>query len=339
MQTPSDQAPTDGAPNQPVGPADLQPSGEDNVPNITSVSDFWSYFTDRFNTFADVGLAMIPQLVVAAVILVITWLIARLARMIVAFIVKRAHAREALRDLAKTLAGVFIWLIGGFMALAAIFPSLNPGSIVAGLGIGGIVIGIAFKDIFQNFMAGVMILLRKSMRIGDYIECDGAEGRIERINLRDTYLRRTDGELCIVPNSRIFENPVRVWTDPDFRRYEIVVGVAYHEDVARARGVLQKAMDALDFGARKGPQVFAAEFADSSVNFNIRWWAEPEPIDMHQSRDKVVTAVKEALDGAGIEIPFPYRTLTFSEPLPLARGPGANDDTQKGAEAGQQAAE
>jgi small-conductance mechanosensitive channel len=98
-------------------------------------------------------------------------------------------------------------------------------------------------------------------------------------------------------------------------------------------------MDRLDFGAGKGPQVFAAEFAESSINFNVRWWAAPEPLDMHESRDKVVTGIKEALDGAGIEIPFPYRTLTFKEQLPVKAEGIANDDAGKPKPEGKQAAE
>ncbi|GGY42618.1 mechanosensitive ion channel family protein [Parvularcula lutaonensis] len=292
---------------------------------VTSISDLPEYLADRFADYWDSALALTPKLIVVAVILLITWMVARGVRLLVGWLSRRADTRPSLRDLFKTLSGVVVWLFGGFAALTVLFPSINAGSIVAGLGVGGIVIGIAFQDIFKNFMAGVLILARKTMAIGDYIQSESVEGRIEHITLRDTYLRRVDGELVLVPNAHLFENPVRVWTDPDYRRYDIVVGVGYDEDVAQCREVIQKAMDGLDFGSSKKPQVFAAEFGASSINFNVRWWAEPEPLDMHKSRDQVVQAIKEALDDAGIEIPFPYRTLTFKEPLPI-RGQSANDD-------------
>ncbi|NNU15195.1 mechanosensitive ion channel family protein [Parvularcula sp. ZS-1/3] len=297
---------------------------------VTSISDLPGYLTERFADYWDGALALTPKLVVVAVILLITWVIARTVRLIVGWLANRADTRQSLKDLFKTLSGVGVWLFGGFAALTVLFPSINAGSIVAGLGVGGIVIGIAFQDIFKNFMAGVLILARKTMAIGDYIQADGVEGRIEHITLRDTYLRRVDGELVLVPNAHLFENPVRVWTDPDYRRYDIVAGVGYDEDVAHAREVIQGALDKLDFGADKKPQVFAAEFGASSINFNVRWWARPEPLDMHESRDKVVQAIKEALDNAGIEIPFPYRTLTFKEPLPVrSEGDGGGSETER----------
>jgi small-conductance mechanosensitive channel len=324
-------------------PADVQPNGGPESPSdaeavqaaeITSFSDFTTFLLERFQSYVDGLLALTPKLIIAAIILALTWLIAKGVRFVAGWITHRAHARESLTDLAKTLSGVLVWFFGGFSALAVIFPSINPSSLLAGLGVGGIVIGIAFQDIFKNFMAGVLILARKTMSIGDYISSGDVEGRIERITLRDTYLRRVDRELVLVPNAYLFENPVRVWTDPDHRRYDVVVGVGYGENVAEARGVIEKAVSALDFGSAKKPQVFAAEFADSSINFNVRWWADPEPLDMHQSRDQVVQAIKEALDGAGIEIPFPYRTLTFAEGLRIdaAKNEEEGDRTDQAAE-------
>ncbi|MCQ8184986.1 mechanosensitive ion channel family protein [Parvularcula maris] len=331
------QAPAPENPNAPL--PEESPSGEDapldealKPTEISSFSDFTTYLFDRFESYVTGAIALAPKLIIAAIILALTWLVARGVRFVAGWITHRTHARQSLTDLAKTLSGLLVWFFGGFSALAVIFPSINPSSLLAGLGVGGIVIGIAFQDIFKNFMAGVLILARKTMSIGDYISSGDVEGRIERITLRDTYLRRVDRELVLVPNAYLFENPVRVWTDPDHRRYDVVVGVGYGENVAEARQVIEKAVSTLEFGSANKPQVFAAEFADSSINFNVRWWAEPEPLDMHRSRDQVVQAIKEALDGAGIEIPFPYRTLTFAEGLRIDGGP-KDEEKQQDAEA------
>jgi small-conductance mechanosensitive channel len=286
-------------------------------PDIESFGDLGNYIAERFVSYGEAALALAPRLIIVVVILLITWGIARLVRMAAGFATRRTGMRQSLTDLIKTLTGLLVRIVGIFMAMSVLFPSINPGSILTGLGVGGIIIGIAFQDIFKNFMAGVLILARRTMAIGDYIETTDVEGRIEHITLRDTYLRRVDGELVLVPNAHLFENPVRVWTDPTYRRYDIVVGVGYGEDAAAAREVIQEAMNGLDFGSGKAPQVFAASFGSSSIDYNVRWWAEPEPLDMHTSRNEVVLAVKKALDDAGIEIPFPYRTLTFAEPLRL----------------------
>ena len=288
----------------------------DLVPADVEVEGFVPLLIERGVGMYEGFVRLLPLLVVALIVLVLTWLAAKGLSALARRAIRGAGRRGSLANLAATLTKVFVWIFGILTAATIVFPSLNPGTILSGLGIGGVVIGIAFQDTFQNFMAGVMILLRKSMRVGDYIDGDGVEGRIEEINLRDTYLRRVDGELVIVPNNHLFQNPVKVWTDPDYRRYEVVVGVAYDEDVDQAREVIQRAIDALELsGAPKRAQVFAREFGASSIDFTVRWWGDPEPLGFHQGRDQVVSSIKRALDEAGIEIPFPYRTLTFKEPL------------------------
>lgn len=200
---------------------------------------------------------------------------------------------------------------------------MNAGSLLAVLGLGSVAVGFAFKDIFENFLAGVLIMLRKKMRIGDMIECEGVEARVEQITLRETYLRLLSAELTIVPNSYLFKNPVKIVTDSPRRRHEIIVGVAYRTDLDEAAEVIATAAQSIDVIDSERPvEVFAREFNDSSIDFTVRWWSGSEPVEMHRSRDKVVRAIKAALDQAGIEIPFPQVTNWFKEPLRVERGGG-----------------
>nr|WP_203565112.1 mechanosensitive ion channel family protein [Alteromonas genovensis] len=232
---------------------------------------------------------------------------------------KNSKIRRSLCELFDSLIKVTVWTVGFLIAITIIFPSLTPAKLLTVLGLGSVAVGLAFKDIFENFFAGILIMLRKPMRIGDFVECESINGRVEKITVRETYLRKTDDQLIIVPNSFLFKNPVYVLTDLSLRRFDLVVGVAYGEDVDIAREVIRSALEGLDdINQQRGVEVYAREFNSSSLDFTVRWWANSRPIDMHKSRDIVVTAVKKALDEAGIEIPFPYRTLTFKEPLPLS---------------------
>jgi small conductance mechanosensitive channel len=164
-------------------------------------------------------------------------------------------------------------------------------------------------------------MIREKMRIGDYISCEGIEGRVEQIMLRETHIRRMSNELTIVPNSVLFKNPVEILTDQERRRHEIVVGVSYDTDLEKARGVIRSALEASEVTDDQKPiDIFACEFNSSSIDFKLRWWAGSTQRDMHESRDVVIRAVKRALDDAGIEIPFPYVTHTFKEAIPMASG-------------------
>lgn len=267
----------------------------------------------------EAAVSLIPNAIAALAILLLTAGLAYVAGRVVRSLLRRSDARPSLVDALGKVTRLTVWLFGVLIAATVLFPNLTPTKLLAGLGIGSIAVGLAFKDIFENFLAGFLILLRKPMRIGDDIECEGLSGQVEEISFRDTFLRKRSGELVLVPNSHLFKNPVKILTDQPLRRISVVVGVAYGEDVDRSRDVITAAVESIDARDPNKPvQVFATEFNSSSIDFMVRWWTDSAPIDEHRSRDKVVAAIKAALDAEDIEIPFPYRTLTFSEPLPIA---------------------
>ena len=268
-----------------------------------------------------------PLILGALVVLVLTWILAAVARVVVRHVTDRTRMRTGLKDLLVTLANIGVWVVGILVAAVILFPGLTPARALGVLGLGSVAIGFAFKDIFENFFAGMLILWKFPFDPGDFIETEGGlAGKVESITVRMTLLRQTDGQLVTLPNALLFKEPVRVMTSRPLRRLSILCGVAYGEDVDASRKVIRKAVEACaSVDADHDVQVFAREFADSSVNFEIAWWTGATPLDERRSRDQVVAAVKRALDEAGIEIPFPYRTLTFKEPLSLHRGAGAGD--------------
>lgn len=262
---------------------------------------------------------LLPSLVIAIAFLIFTWIVAKFATKISDKITAKTAMRPSLRELVDTLVKIAIWTVGLLVSLTILLPDLTPGSLVAGLGIGTVAIGFAFQDIFENFLAGILIMAREKMRIGDYVKCDGIEGKVEQILLRETHIRKPSNELTIVPNSILFKNPVEIVTDRQQRRHEIVVGVSYDTDLEQARSVIGEAVQSADVVDSEKPiDIFACEFNSSSVDFKLRWWSGSAQRDMHESRDLVIRSVKRALDDAGIEIPFPYMTHTFRESLAIA---------------------
>lgn len=287
--------------------------------------------SEQINALIRTSIELAPNLVAALLLLAVTWIIAQILGSALRSVLRRSQSRPSLIVALVKLARITVWSIGLLVAATLLFPNLTPTKLLAGLGIGSIAVGLAFKDIFENFLAGFLILLRRPMRIGDDIECQKLSGRVEEISIRDTFLRKRSGELVLVPNSYIYKNPVKILTDKPHRRISIVVGVAYGEDVDAARTVISNAVEALDSRDRSKPfDVFAREFNASSIDFLVRWWTDSTPPEEHRSRDQAVSAIKAALDDAGIEIPFPYRTLTFAEPLTIETDPkGMTDERQE----------
>ena len=290
-------------------------------------ASFLTILRDQLGDMAEGFIRLLPMLAIAFVILLITWLIAKGGRNIADKITGKADLRPSLAALVETLVTIIIWTVGLMITITVLLPGVTPASLIAGLGIGAVAIGFAFQDIFENFLAGVLIMIRKKMRIGDIIECEGISGKVEHITLRETHIRRLSNEVTIVPNSMLFKNPVEILTDDPGRRHEVVAGVSYDTDLDQAAAVIEEAVRSCELvDPDQKIDVFAKEFNSSSIDFLVRWWSGSAPRSMHESRDQVVRAIKRGLDNAGIEIPFPYITHTFKEPVPIL---GDNEESEE----------
>jgi small-conductance mechanosensitive channel len=263
----------------------------------------------------------LPYFVAALLILLLTrlasWIVSRLLHRMW---LSRSGLRHSLQELIDRFASITIWLLGLLLAAMVLFPGLTPSKALGAMGIVSIAVGLAFRDIFENFFAGVLLLWRFPFENGDYIECEGITGRVEEVRVRMTTVRLTTGELVVLPNSFLFKNPVQVLTNLPKRRVTIMAGVAYGEDADRAAEVIEKAVRECETVDTSRPvQVFHHGFGSSSIDIEVAWWTDPKPVDQRRSRGEVVSGIKRSLDEAGIEIPFPYRTLTFKESLKLER--------------------
>lgn len=248
---------------------------------------------------------ILPQLCIALLVLVLTWVVAKVARGFLDRLLLRADLRSTLGNLFKTLQGLAVWPVGLLIAGSIVFPGITPARLLALLGLGSVAVAVAFafKDIFENLLAGMLIMLRKKVNIGDVIECKAVEGRVEQITLRDTCLRHLSHELVLVPNAYLFRNPLKILTDAPVRRHEVQVEVAYDVDLDEAAEVIRNAVvEVAEADAKRPVEVFANEFGDNSINFLVRWWAGWTPLQGHASRDKALRAIKRALDSAGMEI-------------------------------------
>lgn len=275
--------------------------------------------TSRLTDMAAAFVKQLPAIGIAIVLLLVTWAAVRLADRLLQKLLRKGNMRQTLAAAYRKIIGITLWAIGIVIAAGIVFPSITPGKLLTVLGLGSVAIGFAFKDIFENFIAGLLILVREPFGMDDFIECEGDEGFVEEITVRDTRIRTVDGQAIVIPNAHLFKNPVTVRTARDRRRVTVICGVAYDEDIDRCREVITETVQKLkSVDDAKDVQVFAQEFADSSVNFEVTWWTGSSPVEIRRSRDEVIAAVKRALDEAGIEIPFPYRTLTFKDAVPVA---------------------
>lgn len=244
----------------------------------------------------------VPNLTISILVLILTWTMAKFAVGIADRLTGNTHMRENLKQLVETLVRLLIWLVGLMIAATISMPGLTPGSLFAGLGVGALAIGFAFQDIFENFLAGVLIMIRDRMRIGDSIVCDKIAGKIERITLRETHIRTATNELNIVPNSMLFKNPVLIETDSPERRFDLLVGVTSGADLEQAARIIRQAVEGIEgLDPNKKVETFAQDFEAGSIRFLVQWWSNNRALDK-VIRDTAIRRIKAGLDDAGIDI-------------------------------------
>ena len=205
-------------------------------------------------------------------------------------------------------------LLGFLLAATIVIPTLKPGDLIAGLGVSSVAIGFAFKDILQNWLAGLLILIRQPFEIDDQIEVNGREGTVERIETRATIIKTFDGQRIVVPNSEIYTNSVLVKTAHEKRRSQYDVGIGYGDGIEEACAVIRKALASVaDVQQEPPPQALPWDLAASWVTIRARWWTHSRRSDVVQVRAAVIVAMKNALDAAGIDIPYPTQVQLWHD--------------------------
>ncbi len=259
---------------------------------------------ERLDSWLDGLVRLLPNIVVAILLLVGFIFLGR-------FLSRFIHNRFKDKDrgnLGTVLGGFLKWVViitGGLLAATVVVPSLKPGDLIAGLGVSSVAIGFAFKDILQNWLAGLLILLRQPFEIGDQIKVNDFEGTVKRIETRATIIKTYNGERVVIPNSDIYTNAVRVKTAHDLRRSQYDIGVGYGDSIEEAQDVIRKAVEGVEgVSQEKNVDVLPWDLAASWVTIRVRWWTDSSRAEVVKTKAKVIHQVKIALDEARIDMPY-----------------------------------
>ena len=248
--------------------------------------------------------ASLPRLIFAFIIAIFFYILSRIVKAIVRRTTDVDSSHRTLRiAMGRIVQGVII-VIGALVAVTAAFPGFTPANLISALGIGGIAIGFAFKDIFENFLAGILILVTRPFRIGDQIIYDRYEGTVEEIQTRATWLKTYDGRRVVIPNSELFKNSVTVNTAFETRRLEYDFKLAAGEDVEKAKAVIIQVMrESKDVLADPKADAVVIGFDQGSVTLRARWWSRSRIADVLLGQDHVLATARAQLAAAGIRLP------------------------------------
>ncbi len=251
------------------------------------------------------------SLLLGLVILLMAWGFSALARKL---ILKGTRKFDAVDEsVGKILSGVvrtIIWLFAALIILDLL--GINTASILTVLGAAGLAVGLAMKDSLSNIAAGLMLLFLRPYKLGDYIDCGSVSGTIREIGLFTTTFTTLDGLFIAAPNSVLFGAPIKPYSRNPRRRADITVGIAYGDSLSQGMQVLLKLMQEHPLILQDpAPEVLVSELADSSVNLTLRFWTENK--DYWEAYWSVKAQLKDALEGAGLNIPFPQRVVTLAK--------------------------
>lgn len=201
-----------------------------------------------------------------------------------------------------------------FVFIAALSKlGVQTASLIALLGAAGLAIGLALQSSLSNFAAGIMMIILRPFKAGDFIEGAGIAGSVELVHIFSTRLKTPDNRTVIVPNAKLIGDNIINYTERGTRRMDLVIGVSYDDDIREVKKILQGIIDEDDrFLNEPAPVVALNEFADSSLNFVVRPWVTVE--NYWPTYFDTMEKIKLRFDEAGISIPFPQRDVHLIQP-------------------------
>ncbi|RYE20410.1 MAG: mechanosensitive ion channel family protein [Sphingobacteriaceae bacterium] len=256
---------------------------------------------------------LLPNIIISAIILVAGIYIAGLLKNLIFKLIGKVSDNKTLNRLFSSV--VYIVLIGItlFTVLSILHLDTAVTSILAGAGILGLGLAFAFQDIASNLISGIFISFRRPIHVGDIVKLKDYMGKVEEINLRDTVLRTFQGQMVIIPNKDVYQNPIENYSILGKRRFDLSVGVSYGEDLEKVEQITLQTLKGMDHLSKVDEiTLFFQEFGGSTINFTLRLWADsPEQSAYLKIGSEAIKRLKKAYDENGIMLPFPTTTLDF----------------------------
>ncbi len=277
------------------------------------ITNGYELIKDKLSTWMRELIRLLPNILLAVIILVVGLYLSHQLKKLAAKLITKISKNATLNNLLASIIHIFFVSITLFTVLSVLQLDKAVTSILAGAGIVGLALAFAFQDIAANFMSGIFISFRRPLHVGDIVKIKDYMGKVETINLRDTVLRTFQGQMVIIPNKEVFQNPIENYSLLGKRRFDLAVGVSYGEDLAKVKDVTLEAVKGIeDLSKEDETTFFYQEFGDSSINFIIRLWINnAEQPSYLKVGSEAIMRIKAAYDKNNITIPFPIRTLDF----------------------------
>ena len=278
-----------------------------------SVKGIW----DKLEGWLDTIILGLPNFLLAVVVFIIFVFIAKYVGKIFDKIFAKSIKQDSIRQMATKVIKAIVILIGFFIALGLLNLDTVLTSVLGAAGVVGLAIGLALQGTLNNTFSGLILSFLPELQIGDWVETNGFAGSVMEINLRNIVIKQSDNNYVIIPNAKIIEEPFKNFTRTARSRVFVNCGVGYSSDLEMVRDLTIKTIEQI-FPQRGNEEVelMFQEFGDSSINYVLRFWTDvTKNRDILTAQNTAIIAIKKAYDAKGINIPFPIRTIDFTNKL------------------------
>lgn len=260
----------------------------------------------------------LPLIVVAVVVIAISWIFARITVYVLRRRLLSRSLSQLLREVMARAGGMLVMLAGLYLVLRIAGLTQLALTVVGGTGLIGLVLGIAFRDITENFLASLFLSLQQPFREGDLLEVANVTGYVQRLTSRTTVLMTLDGNQLQIPNSTIFKSTIRNFTSNPNRRDDFIVGIGYDDSIPFAQEVALKVLAEHPAVLNEPePLVLVEDLGPSTVNLRVYFWLDGGRHSWLKVKSSVIRLVKRAFQEAGISLPDEAREVTFPHGVPV----------------------
>lgn len=297
--------------------ADKAPHAEkvlDNVIDKVQNGGLGGFFQELWENNQDSIMHFGKVLVLSLAVILLAGFISRIVRKVIMKSTEKITVLDS--SIGKVLYGIartVIWLFA-FLIILDLF-GINTASILTVLGAAGLAVGLAMKDSLSNIAAGLMLLFLHPYKVGDYVDAESVSGTIKEMGLFTTELMTPDGLYVSAPNSVIFGKPIKNFSRNPLRRTDIKVGISYGDSLPQGIEIMKKMMMENELILKDpAPEVLVSDLADSSVNLTLRYWTSTQ--NYWPAFWSIKGNLKQTIESAGLNIPFPQRVVTFANAIP-----------------------
>lgn len=280
-----------------------------------SLNGLW----EKLASWMDSIILALPNFLLAILVLVLFIIAANYAARLLNRVLRHKVKQASIREITVKVVKLLIILVGFFIALGILELNTVLTSILAGAGVAGLAIGLALQGTLNNTFSGIILSFIPELQLGDWIETSGYSGFVTQISLRSVVIKEADNNFVVIPNSKIVQEPFKNFSRTRRSRVMLDCGVAYDSDLELVQDLTIKTMQELFLQTGDEEVEFMYnEFADSSINFVVRFWTDvTKRKDILVAKNKAIIALKKAFDQNDINIPFPIRTIDFTNKLSI----------------------